>query len=248
MIFAIKQGILVNWPAEILKVMSWIATSSSRLLAYRIFISRIIDHMEIDTSDLEIKLTNTHDHQVDEETSVAQQEQPTAPPEAPDASQAPRMIRLGERLTGLPSSCRPCLLAQTLHLPTNLGEIEIASTSQIATSISCLCFDEDKVNLKSLKIGRINIQHDQDSDSRKSWKSRLSERSRMSEKGSPERVKSWAILEDSRLSESCNGNFGQLENFEEKRERRAFQEQRALGLILELEKRDSISRMERVVG
>ncbi|KAF1874174.1 hypothetical protein Lal_00041620 [Lupinus albus] len=33
-----------------------------------------------------------------------------------------------------------------------------------------------------------------------------------------------------------------------RRERRAFQEQGALGLILELEKRDSISRMERVVG
>ncbi|KAF1881653.1 hypothetical protein Lal_00039871 [Lupinus albus] len=117
MIFAIKQEILVNWPAEILKVMSGIATSSSRLLAYRIFISRIIDHMEIDTSDVEIKLTNTHDHQLgeylihkmgiykitstwmyqedyrttvdldlsDEETS----EQPIAPPEAPEASQAP---------------------------------------------------------------------------------------------------------------------------------------------------------------
>ncbi|KAF1896043.1 hypothetical protein Lal_00033431 [Lupinus albus] len=41
---------------------------------------------------------------------------------------------------------------------------------------------------------------------------------------------------------------GETKNFEEKRERRAFQEQGALGLILELEKRDSISRMERVVG
>ncbi|KAF1888976.1 hypothetical protein Lal_00039575 [Lupinus albus] len=48
-IFAIKQGILVNWPAEILKLMSGNTTSSSRLLAYGIFISRIIDHMEIDT-------------------------------------------------------------------------------------------------------------------------------------------------------------------------------------------------------
>ncbi|KAF1874113.1 hypothetical protein Lal_00041557 [Lupinus albus] len=66
MIFAIKQGILVNWPVEILRVMSGIATSSSRLLAYEIFISRIIDHMEIDTSDVEIKLTNTHDHQLGE--------------------------------------------------------------------------------------------------------------------------------------------------------------------------------------
>ncbi|KAF1874338.1 hypothetical protein Lal_00013781 [Lupinus albus] len=116
MIFAIKQGILVNWPAEILRVMSGIATSSSRLLAYGIFISRIIDHMEIDTSDVKIKLTNTHDHQMGEylihkmgiykitgtwmyqedyrttvdldlsgeETPTEQQEQPTAPPEAPE--------------------------------------------------------------------------------------------------------------------------------------------------------------------
>ncbi|KAF1880030.1 hypothetical protein Lal_00022157, partial [Lupinus albus] len=66
MVFAIKQWILVNWPAEILKVMSGIATSSSRLLAYGIFISRVIDHMEIDTSDVEIKLANTHDHQLGE--------------------------------------------------------------------------------------------------------------------------------------------------------------------------------------
>ncbi|KAF1862861.1 hypothetical protein Lal_00039990 [Lupinus albus] len=101
--------------------MSGIATSSSRLLSYGIFISRVIDHMEIDTSDIEIKLTNTHDrhlgeyliHKIgiykitstwmyqehyrmtvdldllDEETPAAQQEQPTAPPEAPEASQAP---------------------------------------------------------------------------------------------------------------------------------------------------------------
>ncbi|KAF1879786.1 hypothetical protein Lal_00039732 [Lupinus albus] len=59
MIFAIKQGNLNNWHAEIMRVMSRIATSSSRLLAYRIFISRIIDHMEIDTLDVEIKLTST---------------------------------------------------------------------------------------------------------------------------------------------------------------------------------------------
>ncbi|KAF1868023.1 hypothetical protein Lal_00015273 [Lupinus albus] len=198
MIFAIKQGILVNWPANILKVMSGIETSSSRLHAYGIFISRIIDHMEIDTSDVEIKLTNTHDHQLreylihkmgiykttgiwmyqedyrtivdldlsDEETPVEQQEQPTAPSEAPKASHAPPFglahldaleqclnprvdaglqalnsnvdsglmnlyDRLAvdfqrendhtrERLTGLLSYCRLCLLAQTLHLPTNI--------------------------------------------------------------------------------------------------------------------------------
>ncbi|KAF1896083.1 hypothetical protein Lal_00042345, partial [Lupinus albus] len=102
MIFAIKQGILVNWPVEILRVI-------------------IIDHAEIDTSNVEIKLTNTHDHQLgeylihkmgiynitstwmyqedyrttvdldlsDQETSAEQQEQPTTPPKAPEASQAP---------------------------------------------------------------------------------------------------------------------------------------------------------------
>ncbi|KAF1891617.1 hypothetical protein Lal_00008045 [Lupinus albus] len=58
-----------------------------------------------------------------------------------------------------------------------------------------------------------------------SWKSRLSE------KEFPRRVISWAIQEDSRLSESC---LAWARN--EKREKRAFQEQRALGLILELEK------------
>ncbi|KAF1878122.1 hypothetical protein Lal_00015108 [Lupinus albus] len=239
MIIAIKQGILVNWPAEILKVMSGIATSSSRLLAYGIFISRIIDHMEIDTSDVEIKLTNTHDHQLgeylihkmgiykinstwmttvdldlsDEETPAEQQEQPTAPPEALEASQAPPFglahldaleQRLNQRvdvgLQALNDSLdsglmnlydrvaadiqrenyqtrgeidRIAFIMWTMSsgsnslLPTNLGEIEIASTSQIATSVSCMCFDEDKADLKSLKTGRINIQHDQDSDSRK---------------------------------------------------------------------------------
>ncbi|KAF1888200.1 hypothetical protein Lal_00030081 [Lupinus albus] len=103
MIIAIKQGILVNWPVEILKVMSGVATSSSILLAYGIFISRIIDHMEIDTSNVEIKLTNTHDNQLGEylihkmgiykittygyeKTPAEQQEHPTVPPEAPEAS------------------------------------------------------------------------------------------------------------------------------------------------------------------
>ncbi|KAF1885995.1 hypothetical protein Lal_00032305 [Lupinus albus] len=46
--------------------MSGIASSSSRLLAYGIFISRIIDYMEIETSDVDCQLTNTHDHLVGE--------------------------------------------------------------------------------------------------------------------------------------------------------------------------------------
>ncbi|KAF1874099.1 hypothetical protein Lal_00041543, partial [Lupinus albus] len=60
--FAIREGILVNWPAEILRVVSGIASSSSRLLAFGIFILRIIDHMEIETSYVDVHLTNTHDH------------------------------------------------------------------------------------------------------------------------------------------------------------------------------------------
>ncbi|KAF1895047.1 hypothetical protein Lal_00022544 [Lupinus albus] len=64
--FAIRKGILVNWPAEILKVMFGIASSSSRLLAYEIFITRIIDHLDIDTSKMNFALTNTHDHLVGE--------------------------------------------------------------------------------------------------------------------------------------------------------------------------------------
>ncbi|KAF1888375.1 hypothetical protein Lal_00036247 [Lupinus albus] len=64
--FAIREGILVNWPAEILKVMSGIASSSSRMLAYGIFISRIIDYMEFETSDVHFQLTNTHYHLVGE--------------------------------------------------------------------------------------------------------------------------------------------------------------------------------------
>ncbi|KAF1883458.1 hypothetical protein Lal_00013351 [Lupinus albus] len=62
MIFAIKNRIPINWSVEILRVISRIASTPCRLLPYGIFISRIIDHMEIDTSDVEIKLTNTHDH------------------------------------------------------------------------------------------------------------------------------------------------------------------------------------------
>ncbi|KAF1877056.1 hypothetical protein Lal_00033609, partial [Lupinus albus] len=62
LLFAIREGILVNWFAKILKVMFGIATSSSRLLAYGIFISRIIDHVEIDTCEIDFHLTNTCDH------------------------------------------------------------------------------------------------------------------------------------------------------------------------------------------
>ncbi|KAF1883436.1 hypothetical protein Lal_00042194 [Lupinus albus] len=48
----ILEDILVNWPSDILKVMDGITKSSSILLAYGIFISRVIDHLDIDTSDV----------------------------------------------------------------------------------------------------------------------------------------------------------------------------------------------------
>ncbi|KAF1883552.1 hypothetical protein Lal_00037538 [Lupinus albus] len=91
-------------------VLFGIATSSSRLLAYRIFISRIIDHVEIDTSDVDFQLTNTCDHLLGEhlihkmgiywlsgETTIDldlfEDENRTAEPEQPaseaGASQAP---------------------------------------------------------------------------------------------------------------------------------------------------------------
>ncbi|KAF1896067.1 hypothetical protein Lal_00042329 [Lupinus albus] len=70
-----------------------IASSSSRLLAYGIFVSRIIDHMEIDTSDVEVNLTNSHDHLLGEylihKMGIYLMEQSTAQPEVSQASHAP---------------------------------------------------------------------------------------------------------------------------------------------------------------
>ncbi|KAF1862155.1 hypothetical protein Lal_00026674 [Lupinus albus] len=42
--------------------MTWIASSSSIFLACGIFISRVIDYLEIDTSDLEVIVTNSCEH------------------------------------------------------------------------------------------------------------------------------------------------------------------------------------------
>ncbi|KAF1899665.1 hypothetical protein Lal_00019795 [Lupinus albus] len=64
LMFAIKEGIMVNCLAEIMKVMSDIASSSSRLLCYGIFISRVIDHLGIDTSDVETIVVNPIEHLV----------------------------------------------------------------------------------------------------------------------------------------------------------------------------------------
>ncbi|CAL0318688.1 unnamed protein product [Lupinus luteus] len=50
LMFAIREHIIVNRTVEILKVMYEISNSSSRLIAYGIFISRVIDYLDIDTS------------------------------------------------------------------------------------------------------------------------------------------------------------------------------------------------------
>ncbi|KAF1892838.1 hypothetical protein Lal_00035482 [Lupinus albus] len=104
----------------------------------------------------------------------------------------------------------------------------------------------DALNMR-IRNTHLSLMTSHKSEDIKSWKPRLIERF------SPERKRiSWEgeiLDEDSRVGEKWQ--FWAVdtgENFEEKRERRAFQEQGALGLILELEKRDSISRMERVVG
>ncbi|CAL0322753.1 unnamed protein product [Lupinus luteus] len=62
--FAIKEEIAVNWHVEILKVMNGISWSSSRVLAYGIFISRVIDYLEIYTSDTNVIVTNSIEHLV----------------------------------------------------------------------------------------------------------------------------------------------------------------------------------------
>ncbi|KAF1881687.1 hypothetical protein Lal_00032156 [Lupinus albus] len=64
LMFAIREGILVNWSAHILKVMAGIAMSSSRLLAYGIFIFRVIDHLDNDRSDVEKLVMIPREHLV----------------------------------------------------------------------------------------------------------------------------------------------------------------------------------------
>ncbi|KAF1860126.1 hypothetical protein Lal_00033721 [Lupinus albus] len=99
LMFAIKELILVNRPAKIPKVMSEIASSCSRLLAYGIFISRVISHLQIDASNLEVMVTNSLEHLVgdylihkmeltNEEGDANQTEQNPYPPQA-EASNMP---------------------------------------------------------------------------------------------------------------------------------------------------------------
>ncbi|KAF1866266.1 hypothetical protein Lal_00024270 [Lupinus albus] len=56
LLFSIREGLILIWLVVILKVISGIASSSSQLLAYGIFISWIINHLEIDASDMEFHM------------------------------------------------------------------------------------------------------------------------------------------------------------------------------------------------
>ncbi|KAF1879753.1 hypothetical protein Lal_00039697, partial [Lupinus albus] len=47
---------------EVIQDMAGIAKSSSRLLAYGIFISRVIDHLGIDTYDVDKIIVNSREH------------------------------------------------------------------------------------------------------------------------------------------------------------------------------------------
>ncbi|KAF1855683.1 hypothetical protein Lal_00035411 [Lupinus albus] len=64
LMFAIKEGIMLNWLLEILKTMSEIVYSSSRLLPYEIFLSRVIDYMGIDTYGVETMVLHHREHLV----------------------------------------------------------------------------------------------------------------------------------------------------------------------------------------
>ncbi|KAF1877070.1 hypothetical protein Lal_00033624 [Lupinus albus] len=60
----IREGILIKWPIKNLKVIYGIASSLTRFLAYGILVSMVIDHLEIDTSDLEFIVTNSREHPI----------------------------------------------------------------------------------------------------------------------------------------------------------------------------------------
>lgn len=67
MMYAIKRGYRVDWPAEILRTMYLIITNEkAQPLAYGIFISRIVDYLRIDTSREVVQHTNPKDHLIDD--------------------------------------------------------------------------------------------------------------------------------------------------------------------------------------
>ncbi|KAF1885967.1 hypothetical protein Lal_00049397 [Lupinus albus] len=60
--YAIKNNVMINWPEEILKIMNSVSLSQSKLLPYSIFISRIVDYLNIDVSDTIIVEYTDKDH------------------------------------------------------------------------------------------------------------------------------------------------------------------------------------------
>ncbi|KAF1877766.1 hypothetical protein Lal_00038075 [Lupinus albus] len=61
-LYVVKEGIWVNWPDEIFNVISDISSSSSRLMAYGIFISRVFEHVGIDTSNEDLIVVNLREY------------------------------------------------------------------------------------------------------------------------------------------------------------------------------------------
>ncbi|KAF1898717.1 hypothetical protein Lal_00028232 [Lupinus albus] len=64
--YAVKNNVMINWPEEILKIMSSVSLSQSKLLPYSIFISRIVDYLHINVSDTIIVEYTDKDHLVGE--------------------------------------------------------------------------------------------------------------------------------------------------------------------------------------
>ncbi|KAF1877160.1 hypothetical protein Lal_00015822 [Lupinus albus] len=63
LMFPIKEGILVNWPSKVLKVMSGITNFLKTTCLWDIHLP-IIDHLGINTSDVEIIFVNSREHLV----------------------------------------------------------------------------------------------------------------------------------------------------------------------------------------
>ncbi|KAF1891516.1 hypothetical protein Lal_00012408 [Lupinus albus] len=66
LMYVVKEGIMINLSETILKVMFGIASSSSRLLSYGIFISCVIEHAGINISNEEVIVANPIEHLIDD--------------------------------------------------------------------------------------------------------------------------------------------------------------------------------------
>ncbi|KAF1867945.1 hypothetical protein Lal_00042412, partial [Lupinus albus] len=83
LMYVVKEEIMINWPTKILKVMYDIASSSSRFLAYGIFISR-------DICNTKIIAVNPREHLIDDDdANPVEENQTPQPDEAPNMPQEP---------------------------------------------------------------------------------------------------------------------------------------------------------------